>query len=169
MIMQSGRQQQGGIALIIALLFLGVVTIISVVAAKNSAVSLQVSGNMRDASDSFQAAEAGVFAALSLASGANDPFQGDDELTPFAGMDVNSEHLLRNLNDGAGSVDVDILLTSTATLCPRVEDASSVSAMSCEYYHISSEHSVAKKARTEVHLGVIRERLPEVLKEKPDP
>ena len=156
------RQQQDGVALIVALLFLGVVTIISVVAAKNSAVSLQVSGNMRDASDSFQAAEAGAFAALGLASngGPNDPFMREDELTPFSELDINTEHPLRNLNDGANSVDVDVVLTAAGTSCPRSENASSSVVMECKYYHISSEHSVANKARTEVHLGVIKEQTP---------
>ena len=54
----SPRQQ--GVALVVALLFLLVVTVISVIAASNSAIGLKMSANMQDAYSSFQSAEAGA-------------------------------------------------------------------------------------------------------------
>ncbi len=58
----SAREQ--GIALITSLLFLLVVTLISVTAANSSALGLRMSANMQDAYQSFSAAEAGIYAAL---------------------------------------------------------------------------------------------------------
>ena len=56
-----------GVALVVALLFLLVVTIISVVAANNSSLGLKMAANMQDSYTSFQAAEAGAVAVLALA------------------------------------------------------------------------------------------------------
>ncbi len=67
--------RQQGVALVVALLFLLVVTIISVIAASNSAIGLKMSANMADSYASFQSAEAGILAVLSLAGTANDPFR----------------------------------------------------------------------------------------------
>ena len=44
---------QAGVALVVALLFLLIVTILSVTAARNSSFSLQMSSNMQDANSSF--------------------------------------------------------------------------------------------------------------------
>lgn len=115
----DSRLRQRGVALVVALLFLLVVTVISVIAASNSALGLKMSANMADSYDSFQSAEAGIVAALALAETANDPFDGDDTPDPFAAFN-NANHPLRALNDGSASVDVDIFITNAATACPGV-------------------------------------------------
>ena len=85
------RKPQQGVALVVALLFLLVVTIISVIAASNSSISLKMSANLADNYASFQAAEAGIISVLSLVGTANDPFDGGDTPDPFAGIGA-SDH-----------------------------------------------------------------------------
>jgi hypothetical protein len=150
-----GRQQ--GVALAVSLLFLLVLSMISVMAASNSALGLKMSANMADSFSSFQSAEAGVIATLSLADdAANDPFDGDDSLDPFAAFDPDTDHPLAGLNDGASNVDVRVFMTTASTTCPRSEIGSSVGLFDCDYYRIESEHEVQKKARTRVQLGVVK-------------
>jgi type IV pilus assembly protein PilX len=148
------RPPARGVALVVALLFLLVVTIISVVAAGNSSIGLKMSANLQDSYSSFQSAEAGVIAVLSLAGdAANDPFDGNDSLDPFAGVTPDP---LGKLNDGPSSVDVDVYLTTAATTCPRQALGYSIDLLACDYYRIESEHEVEKQARTKVNLGVVK-------------
>ncbi len=145
-----------GLALVVSLLFLLIVTVISLIAASNSSMGLKMSNNMADASTSFQSAEAGVIAVLALAKDpANNPFKGIDNLEPFTAFDPATDHPLRNINDGTDSVDVDVFVTSAATSCPRSEEGTGVGVFDCDYYRVESEHEVLRKARTKVNLGVV--------------
>ncbi|MEE4143328.1 MAG: PilX N-terminal domain-containing pilus assembly protein [Halieaceae bacterium] len=146
---------QRGVALVVALLFLLVVTIISVIAASNSTVGLKMSANLQDSYASFQSAEAGIIAVLSLAGTASDPFDGDDTPDPFADFTA-ADHPLRGLSDGADSVNTDVYLTTAGTACPRSAVGSSVGLFDCDYYRITSEHEVPREARTKVELGVVK-------------
>lgn len=154
----KGGSLQQGVALVVALLFLLVVTIISVIAASNSAIGLKMSANLADSYASFQSAEAGIIAVLSLAGTANDPFDGDDTADPFSAFDPNSNHPLRGLSDGASSVDAEVFLTTAATTCPTEDAATASSAplYDCEFYRVDAEHEVPKEARTKVELGVMK-------------
>ncbi len=154
---------QRGVALVTALLFLLVVTVIAVTAANNSTLGLKMSASMQDAYRSFHAAEAGIFAALGLAGGAQDPFQRQDVVTaPFDGM--TTTHPLRNLavdpsDPASAPIDVDVFLISIQRPCPRPPTAgggSSVGVFDCDYYRIQSEHDVPGRARTRVELGVVK-------------
>lgn len=154
---QECHSCQRGVALIVSLLILLVVTVISIIAASNSAMGLKMSDNMADSYSSFQAAEAGVIAVLALgADEANDPFEGVDNLNPFAAFSPDTDHPLRNLNDGADSVVVEVYVTNQATICPRSPEGSSVGLFECDYYRVESEHQVPREARTQVQLGVVK-------------
>ena len=153
---RSEGGNQRGVALVVALLFLLVVTIISVIAASNSTLGLKMSANLQDSYSSFQSAEAGIIAVLSLAGTANDPFDGGDTPDPFAAFDPNTDHPLRDLRDGPGSVDAEVFLTTAGTACPRSAAAFSVGLLDCDYYRITSEHEVPREARTRVELGVAK-------------
>ncbi len=155
----SYRKQHTGVALVVSLLFLLVITVISLIAASNSSMGLKMSANMADASASFQSAEAGVIAVLAMAkTAANDPFKGEDNDAPFDNFATESDdHPLSNLNDGAGSVDVKVIMTNAATACPRSPAGTSVGVIDCDYYRIESEHDVPRKARTQVTLGAVKE------------
>lgn len=154
--------RQRGVALVVALLFLLVVTVISVIAASNSAIGLKMSANLQDAYASFQSAEAGVIAALSLAGTPSDPFDGGNSLDIFDNSDPrywrcnDAGNPLRYLNDGACAVKTDVYLTIAATACPRSESGYSVGLLDCDYYLLESEHEVPRKARTKVDMGVVK-------------
>ncbi|GAB3280559.1 PilX N-terminal domain-containing pilus assembly protein [Parahaliea aestuarii] len=147
-----------GVALVVSLLFLLVVTIISITAANNSSLGLKISANLQDGYQSFQAAEAGIYAALGLANGAKDPFNRRQVvLEPFDGV---SPHPLRNVIDpNSPSVDVDVFLIAFGRDCPRAASdrgGSSVGTFDCDYYRVTSRHEVVERARTQVELGVVK-------------
>jgi type IV pilus assembly protein PilX len=151
-------RKQTGVALVFSLLFLLVVTGISVTAAMNSALALSMSANMQDRYNSFQSAEAGIFATLGLVSSANEPFTRTPKRAPFDGI-AAGDHPLRNLRDGAVSVDTQVFLTASARPCPRPAGeggGSSVGTFDCDYYRIESEHDVPSRARTKVKMGVVK-------------
>ncbi len=127
----------------VALLFLLVVTVISVIAASNSAIGLKMSANLQDSYSSFQSAEAGIMAVLSLAGTANDPFDGglmtED---PFAG--VVTEIPWRGLKDGQARWTSMSFSRPPRPPARECRVASSVGLFDCDYYRITSEHEVAK-------------------------
>ncbi len=100
---------QRGVALVVSLLFLLVVTLLSLAAASNSSLGLRMAANMQDAYESFQASEAGIYAALGLADSDDDPFVRNDVVQPFATIAAD-DHPLRGLRDGADKVAVEVLL-----------------------------------------------------------
>ncbi|MEQ9463361.1 MAG: hypothetical protein RJQ10_06845, partial [Haliea sp.] len=106
----------------------------------------------------FQATEAGIYAALGLAGTGNDPFRRVDVPLPFAGIG-DDDHPLRNLRDGAASVDVDVTLVAIDRTCPRPPaegGGNSVGLLDCDYYRIRAEHDVENKARSRMELGVVK-------------
>lgn len=152
--------QQKGVALVVSLLFLLVVTIISITAATNSSQGLKMASNMQDSYNSFQSAEAGIFAALALVASANDPFTRKTEIEPFEPfISAPTDHPLRDLRDGASSVTAKIFLAASGRPCPRPPGeagGSSIGTFDCDYYRIESEHDVPGRARTKVELGVVK-------------
>jgi hypothetical protein len=153
---RTGRHQ-GGVALVISLLFLLVVTLISITAATNSSRSFKMSTNMQDMTASFQSAEAGAYAAVGLVDTANDPFQRVDNNAPFAGLTGTADPL-RNLPD-PNAVAVEVFSYALDRPCPRAASAaggSSVGLFNCDFYRVESEHNAANGARTQVQLGVVK-------------
>ncbi|MFV0277202.1 MAG: PilX N-terminal domain-containing pilus assembly protein [Parahaliea sp.] len=152
----SARQQ--GLALVISLLFLLVVTVISITAASNSTQGLKMSANLQDSYQSFQAAEAGIYAVLGQTGTAFDPLTTQPEnLTPLQGV---SPYPLANVTvEASPAVDLRVYLLAARAVCPRQRTESggnSVDLLDCDYYRLSSEHSVPQRARTRVELGVVR-------------
>jgi hypothetical protein len=146
---------QRGAVLVISMLFLLVVTVISVVAARNSNFSLQMSSNMQDSTSSFQSAEAGVLATLLLSRTTVDPFNGTSSTDPFVSFTTET-HPLRQLNDDPAALDVDVYFTGSALTCPRNAEGFTDGLLDCDYYRIESQHEVAKRSRTKVDMGVIK-------------
>jgi hypothetical protein len=147
-------RRQRGVALVTALIFLLVVTLISVYAASTGTMEFKMAANMQDAYDSFQASEAGVAAVVALVNTGDDPFDRNDDPAPFAGITPSP---LANLNV-PGSVTAQVFITDVGRPCPRqdADEASSAGARSCDYYRIESEHDVASRARTKVHQGLVK-------------
>jgi len=150
----TSNRQQKGMALVVSLLFLLVLTMIGVVAATNSRYALQMSLNTQDGLQSFQAAEAGVYAALATSGTATDLFMGFSTEDIFDGLS-EEENPLGSLETGA-DVTTDVFLTASATACPRRVDGSSVGLFDCDYYRIESEHDAPRRARTMINVGVVK-------------
>ncbi|MBN7795686.1 pilus assembly PilX family protein [Parahaliea mediterranea] len=163
-------RSQSGVALVVSLLFLLVVTIISITAASNSSLNLKMSANMQDSYQSFQAAEAGIYATMALGrdrGGPNDPFYSNlGEINPFEDM---ATHPLTHLSTVAGDpnsipVDVSVLFVTEAA-CPyppegRGGSSSDMSSpLICNYYRVVSGHDIPGRARSRVELGVASELL----------
>ena len=149
------RVPQQGMALVVSLLFLLILTVISVVAATNSRSALQMSLNAQDGLQSFQAAEAGVYAALATTGTAADLFRGTSTDDVFGALS-DEESPLALLAGGSGAVNTNVILTGDATACPRRANASSVGIFDCDYYRIESEHEVERRARTKINAGVVK-------------
>ena len=167
---QSPKKQQG-ITLVVAILFLLILTIISVFAATNSSLELKMAGNMQDSFTSFQSAEAGAKAVLGLANTPNDPFDGfttEDPVHPndtdtepgwdpfFVWADDAADHPLADVTGSPANIDVTLNLTTQGTTCPRSTDGFSADILACDHYDIGSIHDEPQKARTEVHLGAVK-------------
>lgn len=151
----SRLSSQRGVVLVVTMLFLMVITVVALMTASNSALGLRMSANIQDSYESFQSAEAGVLAVMSLSGTAFEPFDGNDSLTPFAAI-PSGDHPLRDLNDGPAAVDVDVYLITSDTACPPRPLGYSADLFACDYYRIVSEHEVASKARTKVELGAVK-------------
>lgn len=152
------QQKQQGVTLVVAILFLLILTIISVFAATNSSLEFKMAGNMQDSYASFQAAEAGAIATLALSATAADPFDGlPGTQNPFDDFIADpTTHPLSKLSGGSGSVAVEMTLTTSATVCPRSVAGFSADLLACDHYDIQSRHAEVQKAQTEVHLGAVK-------------
>ncbi|MBK7171386.1 MAG: hypothetical protein IPH83_19925 [Gammaproteobacteria bacterium] len=148
----ASRARQQGVALMISLILLTILTVLGVYAASTGALQLRMVGNMQESFDSFQSAEAGIAAVLSLVRSGPDPFAGDDEPDPFNGA---GSVPLDQLNDGAGSVNVNIVMQLKGATCPRLEEGYSVGLIDCDHYRIESLHTSAD-ARTKLDEGIVK-------------
>jgi type IV pilus assembly protein PilX len=157
-------RKQRGVALVVSLLFLLVVTLVSLAAARNSALNLRMAGNMQDMVISFQSAEAGAMAlmGMSRADPANDPF--NVSLPDFRDNDTAMPTGLRaayvgNLRNGLGSVGVSVRAVSRDRPCPRATrqmSGSSYAQQVCTYYRVRSEHTDDGRSRSRVQMGVVK-------------
>jgi hypothetical protein len=164
--------KQRGITLVVAILFLLVLTIISVFAATNSSLELKMAGNMQDSFTSFQTAEAAAKAVLALSTDpATDPFDGVSTDQPVHPKDTDTEpgwdpfvdwaddaadHPLANVSGNVSDIDVTLNLTTSASSCPRSANGFSSDILACDHYDIGAIHDEEQKARTEVHLGAVK-------------
>ena len=152
--MTYSPHRQRGIALVVAMLFLLVVTILSVTAARNSSMSLKMSSNMPDQNNSLQAVEAALFATLALAGTADDPFDRNDDNDPFQGITP-----LSGLDDPNSIKEIEVVLLSVDGACPRPRPGrggSSAGFFACDYYRVDGNHEVPRRARTIASLGVVK-------------
>lgn len=153
------KNTERGVALVVSLIFLLVITIMAVVAATNSKQGLTMTSNLQDSYESFQAAEAGVMAAIATAGtgSATDKFTGNQYEDDIFDEFDDDEGPLGHLTDGSSKVTVDIFLTNFDGSCPRSRtEAYSVKEFSCDYYRVEASHEVKRKATTRVAQGVIK-------------
>ncbi len=169
--MKSGmKNRQAGMTLVMALIFLLILTLLSIFAASNSSLELKMAGNMQDSYSSFQSAEAGAIATIALSGTTFDPFVSLSAITPdfsdgnhtysedpfIHWLDSAEDHPLKGVSGTPATLDVSLQLTTKASICPRASAGYSADLLICDYYDIASKHSEAHKASTEVHLGVVK-------------
>ncbi|MCR9106133.1 MAG: pilus assembly PilX N-terminal domain-containing protein [Gammaproteobacteria bacterium] len=152
--MLTSARKQRGVALVVAMLFLLIVTILSVTAARNSSMSLRMSSNMQDQNNSLQSVEAALFATLALAGTADDPFDRNDDDDPFQGIAPLSQ-----LDDPNSVNSIEVTLLRVDGSCPRPRPGrggSSAGFFACDYYRVDGSHEVPGRARTIASLGVVK-------------
>ncbi|MDZ7781684.1 MAG: pilus assembly PilX N-terminal domain-containing protein [Halioglobus sp.] len=160
------QNKQQGVALVVALLFLVIVTLLAVTAARDSSFSLKMSGNMQDRYAAINAADEAAFAA-----GRDDPYLNDPVLTsiagptdppidPFAGV---TDDPLDNVAD-PDAIEVTMRSLNCNRVCPpssgAAEDTFSSgindpAAPSCDRYHLDAQYDRPQRARTRVSVGFV--------------
>ncbi len=153
--MRTQHSRERGVALATALILLTVVTLISIYAASSGALGLHMARNMQDAFDSFQKAEAGVAAVLSLGGTGSSPFNSATVSSPNTDPLADHEDLLDQLNADGGSIDMTITMNLRAAVCPRMELASSTDLIACDHFRVDAEHN-NDRARSRVAQGVVK-------------
>ncbi len=149
---------QSGVALVIVLLFLLIVTVISVTAAMNSSLSIKMTTSLQTAYHSFQSAEAGIHAVLGLTETANDPFDRIINSNPLSVYSAES-HPLNKIKGGKDSISTEIKPLSIMASCPRTyteRGGTSTNMFRCDYYRIKSQHNLKGKARSRVEMGLVK-------------
>ncbi len=167
------KQKAAGSALIVALIFLGVLTMVGVSVTLTSTSQLKISANSQDLEDTFWATNAGANLALSETAVGGAAIAGD------AMLDNKAQSMREHSADGTFLGDVfDRVQTSPVfgfkgknkgkeltvsiqqngkgTSCPRSEKGSSVTKITCDYFEISSSYEV-NGYKPAVKLGVYRE------------
>ncbi len=164
------KNRQVGMTLVMALIFLLILTLLSIFAASNSTLELKMAGNMQDSYSSFHSAEAGAIATMARSGTTFDPFVSLSAITPdfsdghpgysedpfIHWVDSAEDHPLNGVSGTPAALEVSLRLTTKASICPRAKAGYSTDLLICDYYDIASKHSEAHKVSTEVHLGVVK-------------
>lgn len=167
------NNKQNGSALLVALIFLGVLTMIGVSVTLTSTSQLRISANGEEINDTFHATNAGMNLLMSytavkgLVAHGSDAFlenesqSGDDELVNAEFLnevhaktkgqnDDGSDASYGNVGvaDGGGRkgkrLDVSIKQKAKGAICPRAEKGSSVTKIACDHFEMTSKYSVYK-------------------------
>jgi hypothetical protein len=135
----SPRTTQCGVALVLSLIVLAVLSVLGISAMRMSVGELQIAGDTENTNRSFQAAEAGITAGLDLI--VNDPsnlsFTQGSNLIDFSAVSPNP---VAHLGDDAPAVTIRISGDPDGT-CARSEDASSADLVGCGAFELSSTHA----------------------------
>lgn len=129
---------QRGSTLFVTLVVLALLMILGTSTITSSIVDVRIAGNTKETFASFQKADAGINAVVSLIGTANDPFDGTSHANPFVDFDADESPI----KDITG-LTVSTTLTQSAGACGRSEVATSASKVACEYYEIDSAHASA--------------------------
>ena len=173
-IIKSGTVQSGS-ALLVALIFLGVLTMLGVSVALTSTTQLKISANSEETNRTFHSTNAGANLLLSktVVSG---ELEGDERHNDIL-LDAKSQSGLEQNASGsflddvyskafAGEfydrqVNVSIEQKAKGTTCPRSENGSSANKIACDYFDISSiyQHEINPDYKPSVKIGIYREMI----------
>ncbi len=164
------KSKQDGSALLVALIFLGVLTMLGVSVALTSTTQLKISANSEETNRTFHSTNAGANLLLSetVLSGnrANDLLLHaksqsgfEQDVTSSFGADIYSK-------TGTGQdydrlLTVSIKQTAKGAACPRSEKTSSTHKIACDFFDISStyQHEVNPDYKPSVKVGLYREMI----------
>lgn len=134
------RSQQG-VALVVALVILVVLSVLGISAVRVTVNDLQIAGDTEDSQRSFQAAEAGLAAGFSLVIDNPDTlvFQGGSNAIDFSAISPNPlDHL------GSDTPVVTVAASGDPNgSCSRSTIASSADMIGCAAFELSSTHAPA--------------------------
>lgn len=171
------KNKQQGSALLVALIFLGVLTMVGVSVTLTSTSQLKISANGEEINDTFHATNAGVNLLMSHTAAKGIVSFGSDVLlesksqsgaeeelsSTFLNTEVYSKtHAAKYGNAGSGSgkvLDVSIKQKAKGAVCPRAEKGSSVTKIACDHFELTSKYTVSNSYKPAIKAGVYREMI----------
>ena len=183
-ILNRGKQKGG--ALLVAMIFLGVLTMVGISVTFTSSSQMMVSYNHEDMSDSFWAAHEALLIALDRTVAGNSLVATDDmflnpaiqssplteiKLSQFAASDdvlkvINTSlqgaaPILGNAEGGSGKkITISIKQKAKGAICPRAQNGSSVTKIACDHFDIYSRVEPDDSGTGPgVQMGVYREMI----------
>ena len=140
--------RQQGIALITSLVFLLIVTAVSVVAAQRGGSNLRMVSNMQESAAAFQRAEEGIYEAVAE----------HETNTIFQAATVASAP--RSIDVDATDIQVTVRVDAIEGACARVPNGFSQALIQCDSFHIRSTKQASEtgqgRARAEVNAGIMQ-------------
>ena len=134
--------RQQGIALITSLVFLLIVTAVSVVAAQRGGSNLRMVSNMQESAAAFQRAEEGIYQAVA----------GHETNNIFQAADVGTTKTIVDTAD----IQVTVRVDAMEGACARVPNGFSQALIQCDSFHIRSTKTGQGRARAEVNAGIMQ-------------
>lgn len=164
------KNKQCGSALLVALIFLGVLTMLGVSVALTSTTQLKISANSEETNRTFHSTNAGANLLLSetvlggnrandLLLHAKSQSGSQQDVASSFGADIYSKTYTDQEYDR--QLTVSIKQTAKGAACPRSEKTSSAHKIACDFFDISSvyQHEVNPDYKPAVKVGVYREMI----------
>lgn len=175
--MKNTRRRQAGSALIVAMIFLGVLTMIGVSVTLTSTSMLKIAVNSEDMNDTFWATNAGMNLFLSkTAVGGVVKADGNDKDALL--LNQSQSGSLQSLdgnflddvytkihddkiygNGGGKEINVSVRQKAKGTICPRAQAGSSVTKITCDHFDVTSSYEASSGYKPGVKMGIYREMI----------
>ncbi len=171
----TNKQNQRGSALLVALIFLGVLTMVGVSVTLTSSSQMQISANAEDINDTFFATNAGMNRMLNETAMRGKIAFNDDSLLKAGAqnssetnigsgfMDTIHEKIYTDKVYGVASATEGKAITGSVkqkakgAICPRDAKGSSVTKIACDHFVFKSKYTVTGSYEPLVEVGVYRE------------
>lgn len=137
--MKNSLKHQNGSALVVALIFLGVLTMVGVSVTLSSTSQLKIASNSEEMNDTLHATNAGAnMLASKTILNAETP-NHSDELLKAAAQSVNNREQ-STISTYGNDKNITILIKQKArgAICPRAVAGSSVTKIACDHFTITS-------------------------------
>ncbi|THB69196.1 MAG: hypothetical protein D6B28_11850 [Gammaproteobacteria bacterium] len=168
--MNKYKCKQSGSALLVALIFIGVLTMLGVSVALTSTTQLKISANSEETNRTFHSTNAGANLLLSKTviggERTNDVLleaksqSGREQDASASFLDDVYEKAVKDLEYDR-QLTVSIKQEAKGTTCPRGGKGSSAGKIACDYFDITSvyQHEINPDYKPAVKIGVYREMI----------